>query len=384
MPSGAESPSCRAHAIVDRIRLPARVAVSLLASMLAVAPSWAQDSTRTDTMHVRTDTVRHPVQIGGLLQVWYLNGHTITNPRDTYRVRRADLKFIGDITPRIHWRISLDAAKALNLAKTTTGAGDSLELRDVVVDQRGRILQEASVNMTFGPRLRLDIGQQIIPLAMEGVIPSAQIETIERTMFIAERTRGAGIADVRDVGASARGTIVRYLDYQVGLFNELGESQNGLDVNDQKASVARLSLRIPGVGGLRFGGSGAVEGGPSPAQQRARAGGEAEFRRAGLTLRTEVMSARDGLLRRLGYYALVAQRPGPNVELVARWDNWDPDLHRETSPPNLFEQQIVLGANYYLDAGGTRCSVNLVRSSFPRFDAMPASTLLLLAIQAVW
>ena len=351
--------------------------------MLALAPARGQVT--PDTARGRPDsTSRQPVQIGGLLQVWYLSGHTITNARDTYRVRRADLKFIGDITPRVHWRISIDAAKVLNLTRTTTVADDSVVLRDVAVEQRGRVLQEASVNMTFGPRLRVDIGQQIIPLALEGVITSSQIETIERTMFIAERTRGAGIADVRDVGASARGAVLRYLDYQVGVFNEVGESQNSTDVNDQKASVARLSLRVPGVEGLRFGGSGAVEGGPSPAQHRTRAGGEAQFKRGGLTVRTEIMGARDGLFRRLGYYALAAGRPTPNVELVARWDNWDPDLHQETAAGNLFERQIVVGANYYLDAGGTRCSANLIRSSFPRFDAMPAGTMLLLAIQAVW
>jgi hypothetical protein len=372
-------PSRCALAIVHRTSISARAAVPFLASMLALAPARAQDSTRA-----HTDSAKHPVQIGGLLQVWYLSGHTITNAHDTYRVRRADLKFIGDITPRVHFRISVDAAKLLNLAKTTTGAADSLELRDVAVDQRGRILQEASVNMTFGPHLRVDLGQQIIPLAMEGVISSAQIETIERTMFIAERTRGAGIADVRDIGASARGTVARYLDYQAGVFNEVGESQNSVDVNDQKASVGRLSLRIPGLDGLRIGGSGAIEGGPSPMQHRTRAGGEAQFKNGGLTIRTEVMGARDGLLRRLGYYALAAERPVPNVELVARWDNWDPDLHRETSAPDLFERQVVLGANYYLDAGGTRCSANLVRSSFPRSGAMPSATLLLLAIQAVW
>ena len=345
-----------------------------------------QDSTRTgDTTRAHADSVRpHPVQIGGLLQLWYLSGHTITNARDTYRVRRADLKFIGDITPRVHWRISIDAAKVLNLTKATTTADDSIVLADVAVDQRGRILQEASVNMTFGPHLRVDVGQQIIPLALEGVTTSAQIETIERTMFIAQRTRGAGIADVRDVGASARGAVLRYLDYQIGVFNEVGESQNSVDVNDQKASVARLSLRIPGVEGLRIGGSGAVEGGPSPAQHRTRAGGEAQLKRGGLTLRTEIMGARDGLLRRLGYYALAAERPTPNVELVARWDNWDPDLHRETNAVNLFERQYVLGANYYLDAGGTRCSANVIRSTFPRFGARPSATLLLLAIQAVW
>jgi hypothetical protein len=216
------------------------------------------------------------------------------------------------------------------------------------------------------------------------VIPSAQIETIERTMFIAERTRGAGIADVRDLGASARGTVARYVDYHVGVFNEVGESQNTVDPNDQKATVGRLSLRVPGVDGLLVGASGAVEGGPSPAQHRERAGGDLQLKRGGLTLRTEVMGARDGLVRRLGYYALAAERPAPNVELVLRWDNWDPDLQRETSAGNLFERQVVLGGNYYLDAGGTRCSVNVIRSTFPRYAAIPAGTLILLAIQAVW
>jgi hypothetical protein len=357
----------------------ARVAAPLLASLLALAPAGAQDSTR-----VHPDTAVHSVQIGGLLQLWYLSGHTITNAHDTYRVRRADLRLTGEITPRVHWRVSLDAAKLLNLTKTTTGAGDSVELRDAAVDQRGRPLQEASVNITFGPHVRVDFGQQIIPLAAEGVIPSAQIETIERTMFIAERTRGAGIADVRDVGASARGTVVRYFDYQVGVFNEVGESQNTVDPNDQKATVGRLALRIPGLEALRVGASGAVEGGPSPAQHRERAGGELQWKRGGLTLRTEVMGARDGLVRRLGYYALAAERPTPNVELVARWDNWDPDLQRETSAGNLFERQLVLGGNYYLDTGGTRCSVNIIRSTFPRYAAMPAGTLILLAVQAVW
>ena len=55
------------------------------------------------------------------------------------------------------------------------------------------------------------------------MIPSGLIETIERTMFIAERTRGAGIADVRDIGASVRGTVAAgSVDYQLGLFNEMG------------------------------------------------------------------------------------------------------------------------------------------------------------------
>ena len=106
------------------------------------------------------------------------------------------------------------------------------------------------------------VGQQIIPLGLEGVIPSGLIETIERTMFIAERTRGAGIADIRDIGASVRGTVAAgSVDYQLGLFNEMGESQNAVDQNDQKAVLGRLAIRIPGTASLQIGGSGGFEGG---------------------------------------------------------------------------------------------------------------------------
>ena len=209
------------------------------------------------------------VQIGGLLQVWYLSGHTITNPHDTYRVRRADLKFSGDISPRIRWRISLDGAKVLNLDKTSTGVGDSLELQRCGVDQRSTHAAGSVVNMTFGPRCRRRHRTADHPARQwKAGSRSAQIETIERTMFIAERTRGCGHRDVRDIGASARGTIGRYSTIRLGVFNEIGRKSEQPDRTIRRQRSARCRFRIPGVGGLRFGGSGAFEGGPSPAQQR--------------------------------------------------------------------------------------------------------------------
>src|SRR5439155_1719385 len=89
-------------------------------------------------------------------RVLLTNGHTVTNAHDTYRLRRADLKLSGAISPRVRWRLSFDAAKLLNLTKTSMGSGDSSVVRDVAVDQRGRILQEASVNVTLSPLVRLD------------------------------------------------------------------------------------------------------------------------------------------------------------------------------------------------------------------------------------
>lgn len=347
------------------------------AALLVVRVASAQpDSVRApDTTRApRADSVSRAVKISGLLQVWYLSGHTLLNAHDTYRIRRADLKLAGDISRRVRWRLSVDAAKLLNVGRN---AADS---SNFVVDQRGRILQEASIEVDLRS-LRADIGQQIIPLSLEGTTPSSRIETIERAMFISERARAGALGDIRDIGAALRGRAWSALDYQLGVFNEAGESQNSIDQNDQKALIGRISLLVPGTE-VRVGGSGAFEGGPAPAQRRERAGAEAQLARGWLTVRSEVMGARDGALRRLGYYVLAAARVHPAVELATRWDNWDPDLQHETGAADAFERQVVVGGSYFLD-GATRLAANLVRSSFPRAPLAP-STLLLLSIQVSW
>jgi len=360
-------------------RLTAFLAVALIAQRLG-----AQDT--ASTSHPSGNEAPPPapaVQLDGLIQIWYLDGHTLTNAHDTYRIRRADIKLSGVISPRVRWRVSLDGAKLLNLNKTTTVAGDSTVVKDVSVDQRSRILQEASINVAILPTLRVDVGQQIIPLSYEGVTTASQIETIERTMFIAERGRGGGISDVRDIGAEARGsTIGGYVDYQLGVFNEFGETQNSTDQNDQKAAIGRVALHVPFLPALQFGASGGAEGGAAP-QRHERAGGEAQFRNRWLTLRSEVMGARDGSFRRLGYYGLGAVRPRADVELVGRWDYWDPDLHNETGQLDAAERELVGGASYFIDGGSTRLAANVVRSSFPS-GRVPSSTMILLALQVVW
>jgi hypothetical protein len=358
-------------------RLTTLVLVVLVAGRLG-----AQDA--TSTPNAALPPPAPAVQIDGFLQIWYLDGHTITNAHDTYRIRRADLKLSGVISPRVRWRLSFDGAKLLNLTKSTTVVGDSTVLRDAAVDERTRILQEASINVTIVPALRLDVGQQILPLSLEGITASSQIETIQRTMFIEEKVRGGGLADIRDIGAAARGSIgAGYVDYQVGLFNETGDSQNATDQNDQKAAIGRVAFRLPAFSALQLGASGAFEGGPLPAQRRERAGGEAQYRSHWLTLRSEVMGARDGNLRRLGYYALGAARPTADVELVARWDSWDPDLHNDTGPLDASEHEIVGGVSYFIEGGATRLAANLVHATFPS-GKVPSSTLLLLALHVVW
>ena len=93
---------------------------------------------------------------------------------------------------------------------------------------------------------------------------------------------------------------------------------------------------------FQFGGSGGFEGGPLK-QRRERAGGEIQYRDTRLTLTDRGDGARDGNLRRFGWYGLGAVRPTTHLQLVARYDSWDRDLSHELSLFDATERQIDRG-----------------------------------------
>ena len=365
--------------------MPSSRLTALVITTVVALPVYAQDTASSKPTASSTPPAAEPqVKVDGFLQLWYVDGHTITNAHDSYRVRRAFVRVDGSISPRVHWRVSIDAAKALSLTKSSTVVGDSTVLSDASVDERSRMLQDAAISITVAPTLRFDVGQQLIPLSYEGVALTTKVETVQRTMFIEERARGGTLGDIRDVGATAIGSLVNdYVTYQVGLFNDMGDSQNQVDANDQKATIGRVVVRVPGLSALQLGGSGGFEGATKVTDRRERAGGEGQFRTGWLTLRSEVMGARDGNTRRLGYYGLGAIRPRPDVELVGRWDYWDPDLHNESGPTTVAERQITAGGSYFIETAATRLSANFVRSFFPSRQLSPTSELLL-GLDVVW
>jgi hypothetical protein len=321
-----------------------------------------------------------PVQLHGFLQVYYRSGDPLI--KDGYRLRKADLKFSGSISQRLRWRIAFDAAKVLTLNKTIDPA-DSTALSDASVDQRTRILQDAALTYVLNRQTLIDVGQQIVPLSYEGTISSAKVETIERTLFISERSRAVGLGDVRDIGVSANG-VYDLAEYHIGVFNETGEDAGTTDSNDQKAVIGRIALRPPWLPGLQFGGSGAFEGGP-PLQHRERAAGEIVYGVPAFTVRAELMSARDGLLHRMGWYGLGAYRPTTRLQLSARYDAWDRDRAHETSVNDALEHQIVGAAGYVIDeTSGAKVVLNVIRQTFPNIDTVRAGTILLAAFQAAW
>jgi Phosphate-selective porin O and P len=352
---------------------------------IAAALSWcALPLTAQDTVRVARATAQDtlgvaPVSLHGFLQVYYRSGDPLI--KDGYRLRKADLKFSGDISPVLRWRIAFDAAKLLTLTKTIS-PDDSLALADAAVDQKSRMLQDAALTYLVNGRLQIDVGQQIIPLSYEGTIPSSKVETIERVLFISERSRAVGLGDVRDLGVSANG-FVPWLEYHLGVFNEMGESAGTTDLNDQKAVIGRFAIKPPAIPGFHIGGSGGFEGGP-PVQHRERAGSEIQYQTPLFTLRAETMSARDGLLHRFGWYGLGAVRPTARLQLTARFDSWDRDRTHETSAIDGLEHQVVGAASYAIDDGGARVVLNVVRQTFPNVTTVPSGTILLAAFQAVW
>ncbi|HEY9227819.1 MAG TPA: porin [Gemmatimonadaceae bacterium] len=329
------------------------------------------------------DTVRvAPITLHGFVYVTYRAGDPLT--MDGYRLRKADIKFAGEVAPSLKWRISFDAAKAITLNKTTSEIGDSTALSDAAIDQRSRMLQDAALTYGVNKYLSFDIGQQIIPLGLEGTYATAQIETVERTLFVNERSRAVGLGDVRDIGVSANGVVADgNVEYHLGVFNETGEGAGTLDVNQQKAIVGRVAFHPAFFPAVQFGGSGGFEGG-SATQRRERAAGEIQYRDRWVTLRAEVMSARDGLLHRLGWYSLGAYRPNPRLQLTGRYDWWDRDRGAEVSVANALEKQIVVGASYLLEGSVCRVNVNLVRQTFPNVDNVRSGTLVLAGFSGLW
>jgi hypothetical protein len=322
-----------------------------------------------------------PVDLHGFVQVHYRTGDPLTT--DGYKLRKADVKLSGVVTPRLQWRVAVDVAKALSLNTTSGRINDSLTLVGASVDEKSRILQEAALTYSVGKRLALDIGQQLLPLSQEGNLSLAGLETIERANFISEHSRGIGLGYVYDLGVSANGELPAGLEYHAGVFNEMGQAQGTTDANDQKAVIARLVYHVPVIPGLQFGGSGGWEPGPT-AQRLQRLGPEAQYRAGRITLRAEAMDGRDGTLHRFGWYGLGAYRPVPKLQLAVRYDSWDRDESAESSIKNALERQVVLGANYLVEGTSGKIALNIIRQTFPNISSVPAATFALFAVQASW
>ncbi|MBI3829738.1 MAG: hypothetical protein HY291_09490 [Planctomycetes bacterium] len=247
-----------------------------------VAPNVAdkaQSATDEKYGHNQVVTTRQgKLTIGGLLQVWYYHiandnnswaandgfsrparvGSNEANDNDSYRIRRAELKFTMDISENVTGVIMIDPAReatsfpSLPATQTSTISGDGvaffndagLGLNSVRngSGNANRLLQDAYINVHgVLPHHDVTTGQFKRHLGEEGTRDSAQLDFVERAMI-------TQLADLRDLGMQLHGTWWDdRFQYWLGMFDGAGSAfqqhQNRANDNDAKDYVASLMLR---------------------------------------------------------------------------------------------------------------------------------------------
>ena len=322
------------------------------------------------------------VQFHGLLQAWYSGGNLTA---DTFRIRRAEIKFTGTILSKLNWTLMIDPAKALAVNRTFATVTGSPVLADASVSQSSRILQDAFIGYDPLKAVRFKVGQFKFPLGLEAQYANSDLPTVERALFMSDRGRGGDLADVRDIGAMAWGSLGSPVDYQFGIFNGAGDFQNQTDTTDRKELVGRIAIRPLGSKWFQIGSSGAWSSASRTTTvdpRRNRLGGELMLRPGKLTFITEVMGGLDGAIRRIGGYSHLAYRFG-RWEPISRFDFFDPDTAVENSSATVAERDYIAGLNYYLREHHAKLQFNYLRKTF-NGQLAPARNLVLVNLQTMW
>ncbi len=321
------------------------------------------------------------LKFDGLLQTWFGAGNTAT--ASTFRIRRAEIKISGRISPVVAWTMMFDVSKPLSLSATTTNVSGTPVVSAASVNQSSRLMQDAILTLDASPRFHIDAGQFRLPLGNVGSSSSAILETIERPMFQADRARGGALGDVRDIGFVVRGPATSFADYWLGAFNGGGETQNSTDANNQKSLVGRITFKTP-VNGLRVGASGLYSGVDSAGPMRKdRYGLELAFIRGAYLARVEMAHGTDAATDRNGGFVLVGYRPIRPLQVVARFDSWDPDAKRDDTAASVRATDLMVGATWALAGENAKVQVNLSQRRFAG-DLLARTNQLLVNLQASW
>lgn len=338
-----------------------------------------------------TSNSKTPVVVSGLLQVHALDfeserrrtGGLIGN--ETFRLRRGEIRLTAPaITDKISGTIMFDPAKTLSQrGSSSTG----------VLRERDNILQEIQLTYALSKGVNsanfIDVGQYKIPVGYESLTSSGALPTVERALLFTQRDPfDGGYGDVRDTGIQLRGNSGP-VDFRLGLFNGLGDRQNGLALSDAKAVLARLAFKPRRVRGLEIGVSGGrgntgvntfittvnpTTGATTTTtvvrrDKRSLFNAFAAYKRDKLTLQSEFLTGKaapieigtNNIAGRdiIGYYGHIGYLLKPQLEAILRYDHLD--TNRDADNADLTD--ITLGLNYYLRGNNAKIQSNLIRRS---------------------
>lgn len=258
------------------------------------------------------------LKFGALLQGWYVTddsplpvsqgagtsyyGNNIGN--NTFRLRRAEIKLNGKITPDWGFEVMFDPAKAIN---TAAGAD-------------GKILQDLAVTYLGFKGHEISLGQKKIVITEDGVHSSSDLDFAER----ARVTRT--FSDRRETGLFYKGDFGEYVTLWASFTN--GTASNVVDdSNDTIFCAGRLDIKP--IHGLLVGVSGGTSGGETAAHlSRERYGAHVRYdgpEDMPIGLRAEYLRANDGRagaddLRQDGFFVAGLYTLGKHYQLGVRYD----------------------------------------------------------------
>lgn len=315
------------------------------------------------------------LRISSLLQAWYIWDDSLpgtglspfgnTTGKNTFRIRRAELRLRGTVSPAWGFEVMADAAKA----------------QDPLGDDR--ILQELAISFLGLKGHELSIGQKKIPLTDESLRSSTDLDFADR----AQMTRA--LSDVRQAGVFYRGAVGRRVTASASVTNGVLSNTNS-DTNDTVLVTGMLDTRpLDGLVVGASGSTGRVNGGTGH-RPRHRIGAHARYDGPDafpVLLRAEYLSASDELaggrtLRREGWYASLLLRFAGKLRAGVRWDELDLDTDTPGTSSRILTgslQWFPVGkyANFKLEVHNVRQDGRVV-GTVPE----PEYNLLLLAAQA--
>lgn len=312
-----------------------------------------------------------PVTVSGLLQeqanAYFNQDSGATKLNDTLRLRRGELRLTAPtLTSRVSGTVMFDVAKTDNR------------------NRAGSLLQELLVSYNLDKNVKapkfIDVGQYKPGFGYEGdLVSSGALQMIERAQIYNFRDLatiatappvpglpGGGLGDSRDQGVRLRGAFGA-INYNVGVFNGLGETQNDSAKGDPKAVVGRAYYKAPdgtwmlGASALTANTRNVNAAGPLDrngfnafgAYKKDKISFQAEYSQ----LKSKVQNAPGAFKNGKGYYAGLGYLITPKVELTARYDS----LKQEQTAGTGTSKEISGGINYYIKGNNAKIQANIVK-----------------------
>lgn len=322
------------------------------------------------------------LEIGGLLQFWAFRSSRDDAVTSTFRVRRAELKFSGEILPEtLAYKVMVDPAKVLETRDTTVDVeGQEPEPTtpgSVTVAQPAdklSLFQDFAITY-LSEFADVSVGQFKNGLSYEGFNSSSRLLLPERAPVSRE------YGDERDIGVSVEKDF-EHFTYFVGVFN--GTGLNLRDTNNQKDLAVRLEL-LP-VEGLLFGAAGYTPLGERELPTtRDRVEADVRLDVANLVVQAEYLRGWDGpsdaQVTGHGFYGALGYTFLGNLQPVVRVGQLDTDLDANGSAGDDEFMHYDLGLNYYISGQNARLSAS---ASVFDFEDEPTQTDIILMAQAAF